>query len=130
MNNNLPLEIILVEDNDQDAELTNRAMRQFNLGINIVRLTDGQEAIDYFFSENSKTTAIRRLILMYSKFPVFSGLQVLKRFKRLESTRCIPIVMLTSSTEENDIQACYHLGVNSYISKPVEFDSYQNMMRT
>lgn len=130
MNNILPLEILLIEDNDQDAELTIRAMREYNMGNKIVRLTDGQEAMDYFFSADGKNNEIPRLILLDIKLPGFNGLEVLKQLKSHDSTRTIPVVILTSSTEEKDIQACYQLGVNSYISKPVEFDSFQNTMKT
>jgi two-component system, response regulator len=130
MNNNLPLEILLIEDNDQDAELTLRAMREYNMGNRIIRLIDGKEAMDYFFSPNSKENNIPRLILLDIKLPGIDGLEVLKSLKSHESTRTIPVVVLTSSTEEKDIQTCYHLGVNSYISKPVEFDSFLNTMKT
>ncbi|MDP3684718.1 MAG: response regulator [Ignavibacteria bacterium] len=130
MNNNLPLEILLIEDNDQDAELTMRAMREYNMGNKIIRLTDGQEALDYFFSSNSSENEIPRLILLDIKLPGINGLEVLKSLKSHDSTRLIPVVILTSSTEEKDIQTCYHLGVNSYISKPVEFDKFLVTMKT
>jgi two-component system, response regulator len=130
MNNNFPLEILLIEDNDQDAELTMRAMREYNMGNKIVRLTDGQEALEYFFPSEVKKNEIPRLILLDLQLPGTNGLEVLKRLKDNEVTKIIPIVILTSSTEEKDIQACYHLGVNSYISKPVEFDSFLSMMKT
>ncbi len=130
MCSNLPLEILLIEDNDQDAELTLRAMREYNMGNSIVRFFDGQEAMEYFFSSKSDCIDIPRLILLDIKLPGISGLEVLKNLKNNEKTKSIPVVILTSSTEEKDIQACYHLGVNSYISKPVEFDSFQNTMKT
>jgi len=130
MNNNLPLEILLIEDNDQDAELTMRALCEYNMGNQIIRLVDGQEALDYFFSSNSKDNDIPRLILLDIKLPGINGLEVLKSLKSHDITRSIPVVILTSSTEEKDIQTCYHLGVNSYISKPVEFDSFLNTMKT
>jgi len=130
MNNNLPLEILLIEDNDQDAELTMHALREYNMGNKITRLNDGQEALDYFFSPNVKEKEIPRLILLDIKLPGIDGLQVLKALKSNDLTRLIPIVILTSSTEEKDIQTCYHLGVNSYISKPVEFDSFLDTMKT
>jgi two-component system, response regulator len=130
MNNNLPLEILLIEDNDQDAELTMRAIREYNMGNKIIRLSDGQEAMDYFFSDNSKENEKPRLILLDIQLPGINGLQVLKSLKNHDSTRSIPVVILTSSNEEKDIQTCYQLGVNSYISKPVEFDSFLNTMKT
>lgn len=130
MNKNLPLEILLIEDNDQDAELTIRAMREYNMCNKIIRLIDGQEAMDYFFSDKSNSNEIPRLILLDIKLPGISGLEVLRNLKTHETTKTIPVIILTSSTEEKDIQTCYHLGVNSYISKPVEFESFQNMMKT
>lgn len=130
MNNSLPLEILLIEDNDQDAELSMRALREYNMGNKIIRLIDGQEAMDYFFSPKSKENEIPRLILLDIKLPGINGLEVLKSLKSHDATRQIPVVILTSSTEEKDIQTCYHLGVNSYISKPVEFDSFLNTMKT
>lgn len=130
MNNNLPLEILLIEDNDQDAELTLRAMREYNMGNKIVRLADGQAAMDYFFSDNSKKNEIPRVILLDLQLPGINGLEVLKSLKSHESTSSIPVVILTSSTEEKDIKTCYQLGVNSYISKPVEFDSFLETMKT
>ena len=130
MDNTLPLEILLIEDNDYDAELTMRALREYNMGNKIVRLSDGQEALDYFFSTKEKPNEIPRVILLDLKLPGVNGLEVLKQLKNHELTQTIPVVILTSSTEEIDIQTCYHLGVNSYISKPVEFDSFQNTMKT
>lgn len=130
MNNNLPLEILLIEDNDLDAELTMRALREYNMGNKIVRLSDGQEALNYFFSSKDKPNEIPRVILLDLKLPGINGLEVLQQLKSHEFTQAIPVVILTSSTEESDIQTCYHLGVNSYISKPVEFDSFQNTMKT
>jgi two-component system, response regulator len=130
MNSNLPLEILLIEDDDQDSELTIRAMHEYNIGNKIIRLIDGQEALDYFFSPKSKENEIPRLILLDIKLPGINGLEVLKSLKNSEDTRTIPVVILTSSTEEKDIQTCYHLGVNSYISKPVEFDNFVATMKT
>ncbi|MBA4384002.1 MAG: two-component system response regulator [Anaerolinea sp.] len=130
MNNDLPLEILLIEDNDQDAELTLRAMREYNMGNKVVRLADGKAAMDYFFSANSKKNEFPRLILLDLQLPGINGLEVLKSLKSHESTRSIPVVILTSSTEEKDIKTCYQLGVNSYISKPVEFDSFLSTMKT
>jgi len=130
MDNNLPLEILLVEDNDFDAELTMRALREYNMGNKIIRLSDGQEALDYFFSSKEKPNEIPRVILLDLKLPGINGLEVLRQLKSHALTQAIPVVILTSSTEEIDIQTCYHLGVNSYISKPVEFDSFQTTMKT
>jgi two-component system, response regulator len=134
MNNQNSLEIVLIEDNDLDAELTIRALRQNNLGNQIIRLADGQEALDFFFTPNktnmSEIKEYPRLILLDIKLPGISGIDVLKALKSKEETRSIPVVILTSSTEEKDIQVCYQLGVNSYISKPVEFENFIHTMKT
>jgi two-component system, response regulator len=128
------LEILLIEDNDFDAELTIRALRQYNLGNQIVRLSDGQEALDYFFPTNGQKTKNNndypKIILLDIKLPGVNGIEVLKALKSNSSTKNIPIVILTSSTEEKDIQICYNLGVNSYISKPVEYDKFLETMKT
>jgi two-component system, response regulator len=129
MNNNPPLEILLIEDNDLDAELTIRALHEYNLGNRIIRLIDGQEALDYFFSSKSKENRIPRLILLDIKLPGINGIEVLQSLKCNEYTKTIPVVILTSSTEDKDIQTCYSLGVNSYITKPVEFDSFVITMK-
>jgi two-component system, response regulator len=134
LNNQNSLEIVLIEDNDLDAELTIRALRQNNLGNQIIRLADGQEALDFFFQTDKTKQGFNkdhpRLILLDIKLPGINGIDVLKALKNNEETRSIPVVILTSSTEEKDIRICYHLGVNSYISKPVEFDNFLSTMKT
>ena len=122
------LEIILIEDNDIDAELTLRALKKNKLSNKIHRLTDGQEALDYFFSkhespEEQKHTPLK-LVLLDLKLPLVSGLEVLQAIKSDPVTKKIPVVVLTSSTEDQDINECYRLGVNSYIVKPVKFDKF------
>ena len=131
MYNNKPIEILLIEDNDLDADLTIRALRHYNLSNRITRLCDGQEAMNYFFSPNALLAENQpKLILLDIKLPGIDGLEVLKALKKDEATRKIPVVMLTSSTEEKDINTCYQLGVNSYIPKPVGFESFLETMRT
>jgi two-component system, response regulator len=126
MHNSEPIEILLVEDNDYDAELTLRALKQNHLSNHIRRLTDGQEVLDFLFppGSSSEEWTKPKLILLDLKLPMISGLEVLKIIKHDPRTRIIPVVVLTSSTEERDIIESYQLGVNSYIVKPVEFDSF------
>jgi two-component system response regulator len=121
-------EIILVEDNVSDADLIKRALAKSNVANKIIHLKDGQEALDYLFSEAQwkgiKTSNASKLILLDLKMPKISGLEVLKKIKSNEETREIPVVVLTSSKEDPDIQECYKLGVNSYVVKPLGFDEF------
>jgi two-component system response regulator len=117
-----PVEILLVEDNDEDAELTLRALRKHNLTNNLIRVADGAAALDFFFGAGVKQAP--RVVLLDLKLPKVDGMEVLRALKSNEQTRAVPIVMLTSSKEDRDLVEAYRLGVNSYIVKPVEFDAF------
>lgn len=125
------VEILLVEDNDSDAELTLRALQQANLFNPVRRLSDGQEALDYLFpSPGTPDRGARpRLILLDLKLPMVSGLEVLRAVKAHPATRSIPVVVLSSSSEERDIAESYQSGANSYIVKPVEFDKFMTSVQ-
>ncbi|MEO6067434.1 MAG: response regulator [Gemmatimonadota bacterium] len=114
------VEILLVEDDDADLELTLHALKQHRLANRIHVARDGEEALRFF--ENGGR--VERLVLLDLKLPKVSGLQVLERLRADERYRTLPIVVLTSSREEPDIERCYALGVNSYIVKPVEFEKF------
>lgn len=114
-------EILLVEDNPNDAELAIRALKKNNLANNLVHLEDGQEALDYLYDEKNE---MPKLILMDVKMPRVDGIEVLRKLKSDEKRRVIPVVMLTSSKEDKDIIEAYNLGVNAYIVKPVDFDQF------
>lgn len=116
------VEVLLVEDNPDDADLAIRALKKRNLANNLLHLEDGVAALDFIFSPEGLNTP--KLILLDLKMPKLSGLEVLEKLKSDERTRDIPVVVLTSSKEEPDIRKCYALGVNSYIVKPVEFDKF------
>jgi two-component system, response regulator len=116
------VEILLVEDNADDAELTIRALRKHHLANNLLHLQDGEEALNFLFSE--KQSNMPKLILLDLKMPKVDGLEVLRKIKADQAKRIIPIVMLTSSKEERDILETYKLGINAYIVKPVEFDKF------
>jgi two-component system response regulator len=122
------VEILLVEDNPQDLELTQRALRQANLTNCIHIARDGAEALEFLFCEGAhagrKIEDGPKVILLDLKLPKLDGLQVLKRIKSDPRTRSIPVVVLTSSKEQNDVVESYHLGVNSYIVKPVNFERF------
>ena len=115
------VEILLVEDNPQDAELAIRALRKNHLANHLLHLDDGQEALDYLFNESNE---MPRLILLDLKMPRVDGLEVLRTLKKDEKRKLIPVVVLTSSKEERDIVESYKLGVNAYIVKPVDFDQF------
>jgi two-component system, response regulator len=122
------IEIILVEDNPHDAEMTMRALTKNNILNKIVHLEDGAEAIDFLFGNglyDGRNINIKpKVILLDLKMPKLSGIEVLRVIKSDEHTKTIPVVVLTSSKEDPDIRACYELGANSYIVKPVGFENF------
>lgn len=116
------VEILLVEDNPDDAGLTIRALKKHNLANNLLHLEDGEEALNFLFSEKLKN--LPRLILLDLKMPKVDGIDVLKKLKADTERKVIPVVVLTSSKEERDIIESYKLGVNAYIVKPVDFEKF------
>ena len=127
------VEILLVEDNDHDAELAVRALKKNNIINTIIHVKDGPEALDYIFCKGSYEQRdigqAPKIILLDVKLPKLTGLEVLKTIKEDQRTKMIPIVMLTSSKEEPDIKKAYQLGANSYIVKPVEFERFIEAMK-
>ena len=128
MNRYEEVEILLVEDNPKDAEMTQRALRKHNLGNKVHWVKDGAEALDYAFcrGEYSDRSPGRppRLILLDIKMPKVDGIEVLRQIKGDEKMRGVPVVVMTSSNEERDVVDSYRLGVNSYIVKPIEFPAF------
>lgn len=127
------VEILLVEDNDEDVELTLRALRKEHLATNIEVVRDGEEALEFIFcSGNYSGRSFEcppRLVLLDLKLPKVNGLQVLKKLKNDARTRSIPVVVLTSSKEERDLVESYGNGANSYIQKPVDFDQFRETVK-
>ena len=118
---NNAVEILLVEDNPDDAELTIRALKKQKLANSLLHLKDGEEAIDFLFHKNNP---LPKLILLDLKMPKVDGIEVLRKIKSDPDKKVIPVVILTSSKEERDIVESYELGVNAYIVKPVDFDKF------
>jgi two-component system response regulator len=121
-------EILLVEDNLGDAEMTIRALKKNNFANSVLHLKDGAEALDYIFGEggypNRVVEKVPKVILLDLKMPKVNGIEVLQRIKSDDRTKKIPVVVLTSSNEDPDIETCYALGVNSYVVKPVGFEDF------
>ena len=118
-------EIIIVEDNPNDAELVMRVFKKNNLADKFVVLKDGAEAIEYLFSEGGLPgNVLPKVILLDLKLPKVDGIEVLRRLKSEEKTKNIPVVVLTSSTEQRDLKDAYRLGVNSYVAKPIKYDEF------
>jgi two-component system response regulator len=127
MMNSKEIEILLVEDNPDDAELTIRALKKQNLANNLIHLTDGSEALDFIFGlgkYSGQDLTFPKVILLDLKMPKVNGMQVLEKIKADPRTKSIPVVILTSSAEDPDIKRSYELGANSYIVKPVEFNNF------
>ena len=125
------IEIVLVEDNPNDAELTIRELRRNNLANKLHWLKDGEEALNFFFKKHKDTDfkARPKVILLDIKLPKVNGLEVLEKLKEDDRTRHIPVVILTSSSEERDRYKGYDLGVNSYVVKPVDFEDFTHAIR-
>jgi len=121
------VDVLLVEDNPNDAELTMRALRASVRGERFLHVEDGVKALGMLFAEGDAPARLAkppRMILLDLKLPKLDGLEVLRRVKQDERTRSIPVVVLTSSREERDILESYRLGANSYLVKPVGFEEY------
>ncbi len=123
-----PLEILLVEDNPQEAELTIRALKKRTLANHFVHVHDGQEAIDFIFNrgryKETESYEMPKVVLLDLKLPKLDGLEVLRQLRADERTRPVPVVVLTSSREDRDVVEAYQLGANSYIVKPVDYEKF------
>lgn len=128
MKNLNEVEILLVEDNPNDAEMALRALKKNNIGNSILWVKDGEEALDYLYKRGEfsdrETNNLPKIILLDLKLPKVDGKEVLEIVKKDPEKKVIPVIVLTSSKEETDIVESYKLGVNSYIVKPVEFDKF------
>ncbi|MEM9859394.1 MAG: response regulator [Bacteroidota bacterium] len=116
--------ILLVEDNEDDVILTMRALKKKNIMNEVVVASDGVEALELLFGTEEKEALVPSLILLDLKMPKMDGLDVLKAINENEQTKMLPVVVLTTSDEEDDMVKSYRLGANSYIRKPVDFDRF------
>ena len=132
MRNTEIVDILLVEDNPRDAELTTRALKKRNFANPLHVVEDGAEALDFIYCRGAykdrDRSMLPRVILLDLKLPKLNGLEVLKTIKSDARTKAIPVVVVTSSREDPDIKAAYELGANSYVIKPVDFDSFLDAM--
>ncbi len=122
------VEILLVEDNPHDAEMTVRALKKVNLANKLIHVRDGAEALDFIFAKGAYIDRHienkPKVILLDIKMPKVDGIEVLRQIKSNETTKTIPVVIMTSSKEEQDVITSYDLGVNSYVVKPVDFEGF------
>jgi two-component system response regulator len=133
MNTN-SVEVLLVEDNMSDAELTIRELKKHHMANNLVHVINGEEALDFVFAtgrfQELRVSKINpKLILLDIQMPKVNGMEVLERIKSDAKTKTIPVVILTSSKEHPDIEKCYNLGANSYIVKPVNFENFSEAIK-
>ena len=126
-------EILLVEDSSDDIELTLRAFRRFDGELEVCVVKDGEEALEYLFCEGQyagRDPSLRPLLVLLDlNLPKLSGIEVLERLRRHESTRLLPVVVLTTSSEPADLERCYEQGANSYVRKPVDYKDFEEMVK-
>ncbi len=125
--------ILLVEDNPNDEALTLRAFKRAHVSNEIVVARDGEEALDYLFATGSRegqAKLVPQVILLDLNLPVLDGIEVLRRIRSFESTKLLPVIILTSSLEERDLIEGYRLGANSYVRKPVDFTQFAEAVQT
>lgn len=128
------VDLLLVEDNTQDAELAIRELKKHNLSNNLYHVKDGQEALDFIFAAGKyagtrNINNMPKLILLDIHMPKINGIEVLEKIKSDELTKNTPVVILTSSKEDPDIKKCYTLGANSYIVKPLNFEGFADAIK-
>lgn len=133
MSDDIPLTIVLVEDDPGHARLIERNLRRAHMTNEILLLTDGQQALEYFFSTGAQTSTTHRrplLIVLDLNLPGPDGYQILAQLKAHQHTRHIPVVVLTTTDEPQEIERCYALGCNAYITKPMEYEQFVDAIRT
>lgn len=126
----MSVDILLIEDNNDDAALAMRVLNQDNPGVKVLHLTDGAAALNYFFPPSGavNTGLLPKVIFLDIKLPKLTGPEVLKQLKASDITKYVPVVVMTSSSQQRDVSECYELGVNSYLVKPIDFKKYKAML--
>lgn len=122
------LKIVLVEDDDGHAVLIQRSLKPLPPNNEIVRVSDGQQAVDYFFNEHEETEPM--VVFLDLNLPILDGYQVLERLKKDDKTRKIPVVIISTTDDSREMERCYELGANAYISKPLEFKHFSHTMKS
>jgi two-component system, response regulator len=134
VHNTSAVDILLVEDNPHDAELTTRALKKHHLANRMFTVEDGAEALDFIHGrgryKDRDLSSPPKVVLLDLKLPKVNGLEVLRTLRESDATRSVPVVIVTSSREDPDIQAAYALGANSYVVKPVDFDAFVEAVST
>ncbi len=125
----MPVEILLAEDNPADAKLTLIALKNANVGNRVHVVENGEQALAFIFGNQTELANSPKLVLLDLKMPRVGGIEVLEKMKGDPRTRFIPVVVLTSSNHDKDLEKCYQLGVNSYIVKPVDFDQFMKVVK-
>lgn len=131
MTNETMVDILLVEDNPNDAELALRALRKHHLANNLEWVKDGEAALDFLFNRGAyadRPSTLPRVVLLDLRLPKIDGIEVLTQIRATPATRELPVVVLTSSKEERDLVATYELGVNSFVAKPVSFNEFAQVV--
>jgi two-component system response regulator len=132
--NDIAVDILLVEDSQDDIDLTLHTLRRENLANHIFVVRDGEEALDFLFCSGPyagrNPADMPKLVLLDLKLPKVDGMEVLRRLRADPRTKVLPVVIMTSSKEERDVANSYHLGVNSYIQKPVDFEQFRQTVKT
>ena len=123
-----PFTLVMVEDDEGHARLIKKNLERTFIGNRVVHLNDGEEALDYFFPEQGSIKNEKTLVLLDLNLPKVDGYEVLKRMKEESQTRSIPIIVMTTTDNPKEVDRCYALGCNMYITKPIEFDNFSNMM--
>ncbi len=125
----MPVEILLAEDNPADVKLTQIALKRANIGNRLHVVENGEQALEFIFGNQPEIANSPKLVLLDLKMPRMGGIEVLEKLKSDPRTKAIPVVMLTSSNHDKDLERCYQLGANSYIVKPVDFDQFQKVVQ-
>ena len=125
----MPVEILLAEDNPADAKLTLIALKHANVGNRVHVVENGEQALEFIFGNQTEPANSPKLVLLDLKMPRVGGIEVLEKMKSDPRTKSIPVVVLTSSNHDKDLERCYKLGANSYIVKPVDFDQFMKVIK-